>query len=76
LNLTCYLFFTTRHVPIEETFEVRPSFTKVDAVIRFATLVVYHIIIRLFQSEKIKKNVNIKELEVLVMRKIAMSFID
>ena len=69
-------FFTARHVSIEETFDVRPSSTKVYVVIRSATPVVYHVIICLLQSEKIRKNVNIEELKVLVVRKIAMGFID
>jgi len=76
LNLTCYLFFTTRHVSIEETFDVRPSSTNVDAVIQSATPAAYPVIMPLLQSEKIRKNINIKELEVLVTRKIAMNFID
>lgn len=69
-------FFTTRNVSIEETFDVRPSSTNVDAVIQSATPAAYPVIMPLLQSEKIRKNINIKELEVLVTRKIAMNFID
>lgn len=40
------------------------SFTKVDVVIQSATPAAYPVIMRLLQSEKIRKNINIKELKV------------
>ncbi|NOR88594.1 MAG: DUF1858 domain-containing protein, partial [Bacteroidales bacterium] len=42
----------------------KPSSEKVDAVIQSATPVAYPVMMKLLQSEKIRKNINIKELKV------------
>jgi len=52
------------HKKISEKVEGETSGEKVDAVIQSATPVAYPVIMRLLQSEKIRKNINIKELKV------------
>jgi len=47
-----------------ETDDSEESTTKVDAVIQSATPVAYPVIMRLLQSEKVRKHINIKELKV------------
>ncbi len=47
-----------------EADESEGSTTKVDAVIQSATPVAYPVIMRLLQSEKVRKHINIKELKV------------
>ena len=52
------------HKKISEESEEEASSEKVDAVIQSATPVAYPVIMRLLQSKKIRKNINIKELKV------------
>ncbi len=52
------------HKKVSEIDESDSSTTKVDAVIQSATPVAYPVIMRLLQSEKIRKHINIKELKV------------
>jgi len=52
------------HKKISEDSEDELSSDKVDAVIQSATPVAYPVIMRLLQSKKIRKNINIKELKV------------
>ena len=49
---------------ITDHTDEKPASEKVDAVIQSATPVAYPVIMRLLQSEKIRKHINIKELKV------------
>ena len=57
-------FWMYFHKKVSETKDEDTSSTKVDAVIQSATPVAYPVIMRLLQSEKIRKHINIKELKV------------
>ena len=57
-------FWIYFHKKVSEVDESEGSTTKVDAVIQSATPVAYPVIMRLLQSEKIRKHINIKELKV------------
>lgn len=57
-------FWIYFHKKVSEEEEGEISATKVDAVIQSATPVAYPVIMRLLQSEKIRKHINIKELKV------------
>jgi len=52
------------HKKVSEIRSAEPSSSKVDAVIQSATPAAYPVIMRLLQSEKIRKHINIKELKV------------
>ncbi|NQT76177.1 MAG: ferredoxin [Bacteroidetes bacterium] len=56
-----YIYF---HKKISEHEDDQTASGKVDAVIQSATPVAYPVIMRLLQSEKIRKHINIKELKV------------
>ena len=56
-----YIYF---HKKIIEKQKSNSLATKVDAVIQSATPVAYPVIMKLLQSEKIRKHINIKELKV------------
>ena len=57
-------FWIYLHKKISEKQKDETSSTKVDVVIQSATPVAYPVIMRLLQSEKIRNNINIKELKV------------
>ena len=57
-------FWMYFHKKISEAADDEKSSSKVDVVIQSATPVAYPVIMRLLQSEKIRKNINIKELKV------------
>jgi NitT/TauT family transport system substrate-binding protein len=57
-------FWIYFHKTPTETDDSEGSTTKVDAVIQSATPVAYPVIMRLLQSEKVRKHINIKELKV------------
>ncbi|MCD4772733.1 MAG: ferredoxin [Bacteroidales bacterium] len=57
-------FWMYFHKKVSENQKDEASSSKVDVVIQSATPVAYPVIMRLLQSEKIRKNINIKELKV------------
>ncbi|MEA3443432.1 MAG: ferredoxin [Bacteroidota bacterium] len=57
-------FWIYFHKKISESNDEETSSTKIDAVIQSATPVAYPVIMRLLQSDKIRKHINIKELKV------------
>lgn len=57
-------FWITFHKKVSEKQQDEALSSKVDAVIQSATPVAYPVIMRILQSEKIRKNINIKELKV------------
>ncbi len=56
-----YIYF---HKKVSNKEKTEENISKVDAVIQSATPVAYPVIMRLLQSEKIQKHINIKELKV------------